>query len=51
MTTVDATICFKSSELMPKKHRLGPQNGSESSRPRKLLKILNKKTDETDYVE
>ena len=26
---------------MPKKHRLGPQNGSRSSRPEKLLKIVN----------
>ena len=25
----------------PKKRRLGPQNGSESSRPEKLLKIVN----------
>jgi hypothetical protein len=26
---------------MPKKHRLGPQNGSGSSGPEKLLKIVN----------
>ena len=26
---------------MPKKRRLGPQNGSESSRPEKLLKIVS----------
>jgi hypothetical protein len=26
---------------MPKKRRLGPQNGSESSGPEKLLKIVN----------
>jgi hypothetical protein len=26
---------------MPKKCRLGPQNGSESSGPEKLLKIVN----------
>ena len=25
----------------PKKRRLGPQNGSGSSRPKKLLKIVN----------
>jgi hypothetical protein len=27
--------------LMPKKRRLGPQNGSRSSRPKKLPKIVN----------
>jgi len=26
---------------MPKKHRLWPQNGFESSRPEKLTKIVN----------
>ena len=26
---------------MPKKHRLGPQNGSRSSGPEKLLKIIS----------
>jgi hypothetical protein len=26
---------------MPKKHRLGPQNGSKSLGPEKLLKIVN----------
>jgi hypothetical protein len=26
---------------MPKKHHLGPQNSSGSSRPEKLLKIVN----------
>jgi hypothetical protein len=26
---------------MPKKHRLGPQNISESSGPKELLKIVN----------
>ena len=26
---------------MPKKHRLGPQNGSGSSGPKKLLKIVS----------
>ena len=28
-------------EVMPKKHRLGPQNGSGSSVPEKLPKIVN----------
>ena len=27
--------------LIPKKHRLGPQNGSGSSGPKKLLKIVS----------
>ena len=26
---------------MPKKHRLGPQNGSESLGPEKLLKLVS----------
>ena len=26
---------------MPKKRRLGPQNGSRSSRPEKLIKIVS----------
>jgi hypothetical protein len=37
---------------MPKKRRLGPQNGSRSSGPEKLLKIVNcatiKETEKTE---
>jgi hypothetical protein len=34
------TISYSSEHLMPKKRRLGPQNGSGSSGPEKLLKIV-----------
>jgi hypothetical protein len=41
----DYNICTKfHDEILqthPKKHRLGPQNGSGSSGPEKLLKIVN----------
>ena len=33
---------------MPKKHHLGPQNGSESSGPQQLLKIVS--CDETETL-
>jgi hypothetical protein len=35
------TYSYSSGHLMPKKRHLGPQNGSESSGPKKLLKIVN----------
>ena len=34
------TVNIESGGLMPKKRRLGPQNGSGSSRPEKLPKIV-----------
>ena len=33
--------CTHVSPGFPKKHRLGPLNGSESSRPKKMLKIVS----------
>jgi len=43
MTTTGKTILLEKivATLYPKKHRLGPQNGSRSSGPEKLLKIVN----------
>jgi hypothetical protein len=35
------TTFFLQVSLMPKKRRLGPQNGSGSSGPKKLPKIVN----------